>query len=151
MHRAYLQKPKSSLYTSKNRVKNIKIRNRLLGNVKWLSHTQVHGCPLPLSQMQRGGRQAGVTCKHLHVDPRSTDSISVADSPISRPHCPRRAIQASKRICGSVGYRQIKSSKLGEAPEPKVNLAPSLANDKNMTSRSAGVWSPGGQWWKKLL
>lgn len=36
---------------------------------------------------------------------KSTDSISTADSPISRPHCPRRAIQASKRIRGSLGYR----------------------------------------------
>lgn len=36
---------------------------------------------------------------------KSTDGISTADSPISRPHCPRRAIQASKRIRGSLGYR----------------------------------------------
>lgn len=53
------------------------------------------------------------------------DSISIADSPISRPPLSKKGYSSFQKNLWIHGLQTDKRSKLGEAPEPKVNLAPS--------------------------
>lgn len=104
------------------------------------TYTGAWKCPSRVQYDRVGGKQS-----HLQMSSwltRLTDGIFIGDNPNSWPHCPGRAIQASKKSCGPGGC-----SKPAAATEANAKLAPSTSKHLMVTLKSAGAWSP---WWAMM-
>lgn len=144
MHRAYLQKPKSSLYTSKNRVKNIKIRNK----TAWK-------CKMTFTYTGAWVSTPTVKCDGVGGKQEFPANICTVDSQVYRQHFHSRqpyfhtplfkkGYSSFQKNLWIHGLQTDKSSKLGKAPEPKVNLAPSTGKWQKYDIKISRCLIP---WW----